>query len=271
MKRFSILMIILLLAGWCLPMTATAHPGNTDGGGGHYNRSSGKYHYHHGHSEHKHKDKDGDGILDYCPYGDYNFDTQKEKQPETQDKSNSNVLLGKIIIACSALIFILPVLLEKEPLWDQITRFLGYIIPAVFITGILSMLTMVALLPFGTRANAVANSVLRMLFPISVCIYITWMIVSYKMEKEKIETAEVCIFLIGVCHIIFELAMIGVITMGLGWSLFLAFVIFSIAWIMEVVVHNLEGVAFVIGILMAGVLMMSAIVGLFAFGAFLTR
>lgn len=44
-----------------------AHPGRTDGSGGHTNHSTGEYHYHHGHSEHQHYDMDGDGIAD-CPF-----------------------------------------------------------------------------------------------------------------------------------------------------------------------------------------------------------
>ena len=40
---------------------ASAHPGDTDGEGGHYNLSTGKYHYHHGYPEHQHPG----GI---CPY-----------------------------------------------------------------------------------------------------------------------------------------------------------------------------------------------------------
>lgn len=46
---------------------AFAHPGGTDGSGGHYNRSTGEYHYHHGHSAHDHVD----GV---CPY-DYDDKT----------------------------------------------------------------------------------------------------------------------------------------------------------------------------------------------------
>jgi hypothetical protein len=54
--------IILLIA-----IPAYAHPGRTDGAGGHTNRSTGEYHYHHGCPEHDHYDMDGDGKKD-CPY-----------------------------------------------------------------------------------------------------------------------------------------------------------------------------------------------------------
>lgn len=52
---------------FCCSISASAHPGNTDGNGGHINRSTGEYHYHHGHPAHHHFDTDGDGKPD-CPY-----------------------------------------------------------------------------------------------------------------------------------------------------------------------------------------------------------
>ena len=62
-----------------LVATVFAHPGGTDGSGGHRNSSTGDYHYHHGYSAHDHYDMDGDGDLD-CPY---DFD-------DKTDHSNSN-------------------------------------------------------------------------------------------------------------------------------------------------------------------------------------
>lgn len=59
MKRISILLITILLL--LLTVPAYAHPGKTDGNGGHYNRSTGEYHYHHGHPAHQHPN----GV---CPY-----------------------------------------------------------------------------------------------------------------------------------------------------------------------------------------------------------
>ena len=50
-----------------LVVYANAHPGKTDGNGGHTDHSTGEYHYHHGYSEHDHYDIDGDGYID-CPY-----------------------------------------------------------------------------------------------------------------------------------------------------------------------------------------------------------
>lgn len=52
---------------------ASAHPGDTDSNGGHYNRSTGEYHYHHGYPEHQHTN----GI---CPY-DYDDKTGQNSGP----------------------------------------------------------------------------------------------------------------------------------------------------------------------------------------------
>lgn len=66
MKRY-IKAFILLLVLAALPVSVLAHPGRTDGFGGHTDRSTGEYHYHHGYSAHQHYDIDGDGEPD-CPY-----------------------------------------------------------------------------------------------------------------------------------------------------------------------------------------------------------
>ena len=66
-KTIAFLCSFLIVLILFLPMYASAHPGRTDGKGGHTNRSTGEYHYHHGYSAHDHRDMDGDGDLD-CPY-----------------------------------------------------------------------------------------------------------------------------------------------------------------------------------------------------------
>lgn len=60
----------LALAVFCVVLfavTVSAHSGNTDAQGGHYDHSTGEYHYHHGFPAHYHVDLDGDGDID-CPY-----------------------------------------------------------------------------------------------------------------------------------------------------------------------------------------------------------
>ena len=64
MPNMRIRTITLIITVWLLIIfsaIAFAHPGNTDGKGGHYNRSTGEYHYHHGYSEHQHPNGE-------CPY-----------------------------------------------------------------------------------------------------------------------------------------------------------------------------------------------------------
>lgn len=78
-----VLFIFLLLPS--IAMIVYAHPGGTDGNGGHYNRSTGEYHYHHGYSAHDHYDMNGDGVVD-CPY---DFDDQTRNSRNSSNNSNS--------------------------------------------------------------------------------------------------------------------------------------------------------------------------------------
>lgn len=63
-KLISVFLLTCLIFS---SISVFAHPGKTDGRGGHYDRQNGGYHYHHGYSAHKHEDMNGDGVLD-CPY-----------------------------------------------------------------------------------------------------------------------------------------------------------------------------------------------------------
>lgn len=78
-KKFSLCIIMLLL----LITVTSAHPGRTDGRGGHYDSETGEYHYHHGYEAHQHTDLDDDGIPD-CPY---DFD---DKTGESSGSSSSS-------------------------------------------------------------------------------------------------------------------------------------------------------------------------------------
>lgn len=60
---------------------AFAHPGRTDGSGGHYDRSTGDYHYHHGYGAHDHVD----GV---CPY-DYDDKTGENSGSSSSSSSGS--------------------------------------------------------------------------------------------------------------------------------------------------------------------------------------
>ena len=65
MKKFFALVCTVLIA-FILAIIGFAHPGGTDGKGGHYDRSTGEYHYHHGYSAHQHEDGE-------CPYASNEF------------------------------------------------------------------------------------------------------------------------------------------------------------------------------------------------------
>lgn len=54
-------LLVLIMVAVLMISPAFAHPGGTDGKGGHWNHSTGEYHYHHGYSAHDHED----GV---CPY-----------------------------------------------------------------------------------------------------------------------------------------------------------------------------------------------------------
>ncbi len=89
----SVLVLIALLITVIAPR-ANAHPGRTDGKGGHTDSSTGEYHYHHGYSAHDHYDMDGDGVAD-CPY-DFDDKTNRSNSgaisslPTTEATSSEN-------------------------------------------------------------------------------------------------------------------------------------------------------------------------------------
>ena len=112
------LLIFLLLQP--IALVAYAHPGRTDGRGGHTNHSTGEYHYHHGQSAHDHYDMDGDCILD-CPY-DFNDTTDHSSESSKASSKSIKVKVqkddNKILIGIFAiglyffLMFVLPFLLS---------------------------------------------------------------------------------------------------------------------------------------------------------------
>ena len=112
-----------------LVLVVNAHPGRTDGNGGHTNHSTGEYHYHHGYPAHDHYDMDGDGDLD-CPYEfddktahnsgsnndtETNLDTYAPAESNTTPKNITALdvlgamlkyLLPSILIGCSVSYFL---------------------------------------------------------------------------------------------------------------------------------------------------------------------
>ena len=86
-KIISALFCFVVLFLLLIPISA--HPGRTDGSGGHYDRDSGGYHYHHGYPEHNHYDIDEDGDID-CPYSFHNNvdDTPKDDKSSKSDEND---------------------------------------------------------------------------------------------------------------------------------------------------------------------------------------
>ena len=78
--RHAVYLLPILLAAICLPVVA--HPGRTDGDGGHTDRSTGEYHYHHGYGAHQHYDTDGDGVAN-CPYRIKRATVKKDEDPSS--------------------------------------------------------------------------------------------------------------------------------------------------------------------------------------------
>lgn len=79
MKRILIFVLsILLVLAACVPVSA--HSGNTDSNGGHYDSSTGQYHYHHGYPAHQHPNGK-------CPY---DFDDKTNHQSSSLSSSNSS-------------------------------------------------------------------------------------------------------------------------------------------------------------------------------------
>lgn len=77
MRKWLIVLIMVML----MTTPASAHPGRTDGSGGHYDRSTGDYHYHHGYGAHDHVD----GV---CPY-DYDDKTGENSGSSSGSSSGS--------------------------------------------------------------------------------------------------------------------------------------------------------------------------------------
>lgn len=75
-KPLTVIAIIII----CV-VTSTAHPGRTDGQGGHHVSGTSEYHYHHGHPAHQHPN----GV---CPY---RKDTQKADTPAEPEKSGPQI------------------------------------------------------------------------------------------------------------------------------------------------------------------------------------
>ena len=114
---FTLLFLILLSS------VISAHPGRTDGSGGH-NGPDG-YHYHHGHPAHDHTDLDGDGELD-CPYG-YKDNTKNNSGSGNNNNNNNSadskteptqlsplVIYLIVFVSCAVILITIRIIFRKS-------------------------------------------------------------------------------------------------------------------------------------------------------------
>lgn len=102
MKRGKFLLATTLLLFLLLIIAVSAHPGRTDGAGGHTDHSTGEYHYHHGYPAHQHTNGE-------CPY-DYDDKTNHSSDNvsvKSEDKELRAFWWITIILAIAAAIAIL--------------------------------------------------------------------------------------------------------------------------------------------------------------------
>lgn len=87
MIKKTLIICLTVCLFYLLISPVLAHPGRTDGSGGHTDHSTGEYHYHHGYSAHDHYDMDDDGLVD-CPY-DFNDKTGHSSGSGNSSSGNS--------------------------------------------------------------------------------------------------------------------------------------------------------------------------------------
>lgn len=138
MKRKALFICALIVLVSLLVSPAYAHPGRTDGQGGHLNHSTGEYHYHHGMSAHDHYDMDGDGIAD-CPFNfvdktdissGYSSSESLQKTQTITGNNNDKYEKAKKEISeeiCFAILIVFP-------LWSAISVLIAAIVCKLFTT-----------------------------------------------------------------------------------------------------------------------------------------
>ena len=161
MKLFRVIMLIIFIN--LFANTVSAHPGKTDGSGGHRNSSTGEYHYHHGYSAHSHQDIDKDGVLD-CPY-DFDDKTDHYTSNNNSRSSNSKTVPSNENSSNSK------TSKPKVTFWNILFSVLEYVIEAIAIGFMTSYVLSWILLPLLGDEKGCAGSF------ISFCIISTmWLI-----------------------------------------------------------------------------------------------
>lgn len=118
-KALLMILIISVIAG-SLAVIAFAHPGRTDGSGGHYDQSTGEYHYHHGHPAHDH-------INGICPYkkSDETERVHVVLDNNAEDKPNAALyflISVAVIVVIVAVVLICLHVNDKRKVGDNVTN-----------------------------------------------------------------------------------------------------------------------------------------------------
>ena len=82
---------IFIVIALVISLPVSAHPGNTDSNGGHYDHSTGSYHYHHGYSAHQHPNGK-------CPYNSNTSDSNRSAWVNVLIALG--IAFGPVLVAC---------------------------------------------------------------------------------------------------------------------------------------------------------------------------
>ena len=137
MKKPLILLIGTILSLTTLSISVYAHPGKTDGAGGHYDHQNGGYHYHHGYPAHSHTN--GDCPYNYDDKTDHTSNNGTSSSPENfiyYDEATANAHTAtqtpKAITFGSVIKAMLSGLLPAIAIFFSSSYFLSYIFFAIW-------------------------------------------------------------------------------------------------------------------------------------------
>lgn len=92
--------VLFILTSLVLSLPVTAHQGNTDSKGGHYDHSTGQYHYHHGYPAHQHPK----GVCPYISSSNSNGSSNSDEEENVFLTILTCLVLGVgVFVACIVL------------------------------------------------------------------------------------------------------------------------------------------------------------------------
>ena len=125
MKKKIIAIFVIALMVTVIPLVVKAHPGRTDGRGGHTNHSTGEYHYHHGYSAHDHYDMDGDGKKD-CPY-DFKDTTDHRSNSIGNTSETKSYDVEELIVAFAVIVGLNILAYCNSYVWETWSKWLFWV------------------------------------------------------------------------------------------------------------------------------------------------